>query len=143
MMILFFVLAAMGLLAPGRDHLTNATAITTVVLDERPLFQADESRLRTAALVVAIAFRESSFRNDARSATDDGCMMQLHGRHGLAAEECVRIAMTLLRASMAACPGYPLAVYAEGPRGCSSGRAQRISRDRMAIAARLVREVQP
>lgn len=145
MLILYFVLACMGLLAPGRDHLANAQAITTVVLDERPLFKDDDSRIRTAALVVAVAFRESSLRNDVKSATDDYCMMQVTKRPDLALdpELCVRVAMAMLRTSMRLCPEFPIAVYAEGPFGCGSGRAQRISRDRMAIAARLVREVRP
>lgn len=145
MFVLFFVISAMGLLAPGRDHVTNATAIATVVLDEPPLFKGDESKVKTAALWVAIGFRESSLRNGVASHTDDHCMMQVHGRSDLALdpELCVRVASALLRESMRACPEHPLAVYAEGPRGCTSARAQRISRDRMAIAARLVREVRP
>ncbi len=142
--VLFFVLNAMLGLAPGRDHATNATAMARVVLSEPPLFKGDESRLKTAALIVAIAFRESSFRNDVTSKTHDSCLMQVNRRPELATdpEECVRVAMTMLRESMRMCR-EPLAFYAEGPRGCDSERAKRISRDRMGIAARLARTVQP
>ena len=42
---------------------------------------------------------------------------------------------------MKMCPAHPLAFYAAGPAGCESARAQRISRDRIAIAQRLVRDV--
>ena len=142
-MILFFILAAMASLAPGRSHITNATAIASVVLEEAPLFKGDDSRLKTAALVVAIAFRESSFRNDVTSKTHDSCMMQINRRPDLAEDPaaCVRVAMTMLRESMRMCR-EPLAFYAEGPRGCTSERAARISRDRMAIAKRLAK-VQP
>ena len=126
-------------LAPGRDHTANAAAIADVVLDERPLFANDESRLRTAALVVAIAFRESSFRNDVTSPQGDACMMQINRRPELTRDPraCVRVAMTMLRESFRMCPKHPIAFYASGPGACTNERAQRISRDRMAIAARL------
>ncbi len=139
MSILFFVLASMSSLAPGRDHMANALAISTVVLEEPPLFRGDDDRRRTAALVVAIAFRESSFRNDVKSATNDSCMMQINRRPDLAEDPaaCVRVAMTMLRESFRMCPEHPIAFYASGPGACSNVRAQRISRDRMAIAKRL------
>lgn len=142
MQVLFFVLWSMLSLAPGRAHEANATAITTVVLSEPPLFKGDESRVHTAALVTAMSFRESSFRNDVKSKTDDSCMMQVHQRPDLASdpEKCVRVAMSMIRDSMRICPEHPLAIYASGPGGCENARAQRISRDRMAIAKRLVRE---
>ncbi len=139
MMILFFVLTAMASLAPGREHIENATAIASVVLSEPPLFKGDEDRRRTAALIVAIGYRESSLDNHARSKTNDHCMMQVNQRPDLAADpaKCVRVAMTMLRESMRMCPDAPIAFYAEGPRGCTSVRAQRISRDRMALAKRI------
>lgn len=144
-MISAFVLAAMASLAPGRDHVELAEAIARVVESERPLFAGDEDRRRTAALVVAISFRESSFRNDAVSKTHDYCHLQINRRPDLAddPEACTRVGLSMLRESMRACPTFPLAWYASGPRACSNARAQRISRDRMALAARLVREVTP
>ena len=145
MLVVLFVMAACGMLAPGRDHTELGGAIARVVLDERPLYREDDSKIRTAATLVAIAFRESSLRNDVVSRTNDHCAFQVHARPELAkdAEACVRVAMTMLRESMRICPAHPIAFYAEGPRGCESARAQRISRDRMAIAAKLVREVKP
>jgi hypothetical protein len=142
MFVLFFVLACMLDLAPGRDHITNATAITSVVLSEPPLLRNDEDRIRTAAFVVAIAFRESSFRNDVKSKTNDSCMMQINKRPDLAEdpEKCVRVAMSMLRESFRMCPLHPLAFYASGPGACENERAQRISRDRLAIAAQLVKK---
>jgi hypothetical protein len=142
--VLFAVLFWMASLAPGRDHIELATAIATVVLDERPLFVGDTSRIRTAATIVAIAFRESAFRMGARSKTHDYCALQINRRPELAddAELCVRVAMTMLRESMRMCPAHPVAFYASGPGGCTNARAQRISRDRMAIAKRLA-GVQP
>lgn len=140
--VFFFVFSAMLSLAPGRDHALTATAITEVVLAERPLFAHDEERRRTAALVVAIAFRESSFHNDVKSGTDDHCLMQVNRRPDLAGDDprpCLRVALRMLRESMRMCPQYPIAFYASGPRACGNARAQRISRDRMALAARLLR----
>ena len=130
----------MGTLAPGRSHIESATAIARVVLAERPLFRDDDSRIRTAALITAMAFRESSFRNDAKSKTNDHCMLQVHARPDLAddLEKCVRTAISMLRESFAACPDYPIAFYASGPGACSNVRAQRISRDRLALARSLV-----
>jgi hypothetical protein len=141
--VLFLVLAWMSSLAPGRDHVEAASTIAGVVLDEAPIFRDDADRLKTAALVVAIAYRESAFRNDARSTTNDHCMMQVNRRPDLADDPaaCVRVGLAMLRESMRMCPAHPIAFYASGPRGCDNARAQRISRDRMAIAARLLREV--
>lgn len=141
--LLAFVIAAMLSLAPGRDHGELAGAIASVALESPPLFRADDTRRRSAALLVAVAFRESSFRNDAVSPTADYCALQIHGRPDLASDvvACVRVALAMLRDSMRACAAHPIAVYAEGPGACSSARAQRISRDRMALAARLFRTV--
>ena len=99
--------------------------------------------MRTAALVTAIAFRESTFDNAAKSKTADHCMMQVHGRPELAADPvaCVRVAITMLRESMRMCPGHPIAFYASGPGACTNARAQRISADRMRIAAKLVKAI--
>ena len=72
-------------------------------------------------------------------------ILQVHARPDLAKdpEACIRVGMTMLRESMRVCPAHPIAFYASGPGGCDNARAQRISRDRLAIAQRLVREVSP
>jgi hypothetical protein len=91
---------------------------------------------------VAVAFRESRFRLDA---VGDGgrsvCAMQIFGgsRELLSdGEACIREGLQRLRISARACHAHPVAVYAEGPRGCGSPRAKRVSADRVAIAKRLV-----
>lgn len=148
MSVLPFVLAAMTTLVPGRDHAELGSAIAQVVESERPLFAKDADRRRTAALVVAVAFRESTFMVDAVG--DDGksfCALQIHRSSGGSKElltdpeACVRKGLEMLRISFRICPKSPIAWYASGPRGCTSPRAQRISRDRMAIAARLYKTV--
>lgn len=140
-----WVLLAMAYLAPGRDHRELGAAIAEVVDAERPLFERDADRLKTASLVVAIAFRESTFRQDVTSKTDDWCALQVHRRPELAldARECIRVGLTMLRESMRVCPAHPVAFYSSGPIGCTDARAQRISRDRMWLASKLAREVRP
>lgn len=148
MSVLPFVLAAMATLAPGRDHEELGSAIAQVVESERPLFAKDTDRRRTAALVVAVAFRESTFVADAVG--DNGrsfCALQIHSSSGGSAallkdpEACVRKGLEMLRTSLRLCPKSPIAWYARGPRGCEMPKAQRISRDRMAIAKHLYKNV--
>jgi hypothetical protein len=140
-----FVALAMNVLAPDHDHREMAATIADVVESEPPLFKDDRRRLKTAALVVAVAFRESTFRNDAMSETGDACAMQIHRRPDLAddLEGCIRVGLEMLRESMRMCPAHPIAFFASGPRGCSNARAQRISRDRMALARSLLVGVSP
>lgn len=140
MAVLFALLAWMSMLAPGRSHIELATHVAHVVLEEPPLFKGDESRMRTAALVTAIAFRESSLRHNVTSKTNDHCEMQINRRPDLAddTEQCIRVGMTMLRESMRMCPDHPVAFYASGPGACSNERAKRISNDRMALAKRLL-----
>jgi len=154
-----WIMAASALLAPTREHGRLAEAIASRVEAAPPLFKGDEDRKRTSALLVAIAFRESSLRADAVGDHRGGkptsfCAFQINLPWGAKTAEgwtgedliadpakCVSAAMTMLRISMQVCPASPLAWYAAGPAGCASERAGRISRDRMAIAARLVRDV--
>lgn len=130
------VLAWMVALAPERDHTELASAVAHVVETERPLYAGPDGARRTAALLVAVAYRESRFDMAARSLTDDHCAMQVHGRPDLArdAVACVREGLERLRASLRLCPEHPVAVYASGLAGCRNARAQRISRDRVYIA---------
>lgn len=143
-----FVLKAALLLAPNRDHSVLGEAIAARVEVEAPLFKDDAEKERTAAYLVAIAFRESSLRLDVVG--DHGrsfCAFQVHQSSGGSprllndADACVGAAFAMLRTSMKVCPAHPLAWYASGPGGCENARAQRISRDRFALAAWLRRKV--
>ena len=60
-----WIMAASTLLAPLREHGRLAMAIASRVEAAPPLFKGDDDRRRTSALLVAIAFRESSLRADA------------------------------------------------------------------------------
>ncbi len=150
-----FVLAAMSALAPGRDHTTLGGAIASVIDEEPALFTNDENRHRSAALVVAVAFREGSLGTRVEGDIRNGkpisyCTMQIAVGSGRTPEgwtgpelrddpvKCVTVGVRMLRTSMRICPSAPLAFYAEGPNGCTSERAKRISRDRMALAKRVL-----
>lgn len=136
------VMAAMLSLAPGRDHTELGTAIAKVAAEEAPLFVADEDRHRTTALLLAIAFRESAFRNDAVG--DNGksfCSFQLYGgsRSLLTdPEACVREGYRILRLSIQRDRENPVAWYAAGGR-YKSETARRISRDRMWLAGKVAK----
>lgn len=146
MMSLYWVVLAMMLrLSPSDDpiarHGALAVAITTVASEESPLFAGDESRERTAALLVAVAFRESSLN---ASITGDGghsvCAMQIYDGGQALNEDpiaCVRTGFRMLRTSIRVDRTNPVAFYARGPRWDSEG-ARRISRDRMALARSLL-----
>ena len=140
-----WVLAAMLFLAPGRDHAALASAIDRVVDEDGAVFGGPDGALRTRALVVAIAFRESSFRLDAvGDAGRSVCAMQVWGGSRallVDAEACVREGLRRLRVSVASCPRHPVGIFAAGPGGCASPRAQRISFDRMHIAKTLLAKV--
>lgn len=127
------VLIWMHMLAPGRnvDALAWAVAVNARDIEE-------------AARITAVAFRESSLRNDAIG--DNGhavCAMQIYDGPPTLLENpiaCVTRGTSMLRTSARVDAVNPIAWYARGPRW-RSDEAQRISRDRMVIAARLVRSV--
>ncbi len=143
-----FVLAACLLLAPKRDHVRLATEIAERVQREGPIFKGDEDKRKTAGLLVAVAYREGSL--DPAVIGDHGhsfCTFQIHDTSGgtialtLDVAACVAAGFSMLRTSARTCSAHPVAWYAEGPNGCESPRAQRISRDRVALAAWLVRTI--
>ncbi len=129
------VLMWMHSLAPGRDVDALAWAVAVNAQNEME-----------AAVITAVAFRESSLINDK---TGDGghsvCAMQIYdGPKSLLADPlaCVARGVTMLRESKRIDPANPIAFYARGPR-YKSEEARRISRDRMALATRLFRMPKP
>lgn len=118
-----------------------AAAVADGVEKADPLWADDPSKVKTAALVVAVAWRESAFDQKAHSPTDDWCVLQIHGRKDLAENlaGCVRVGIEALRWSLRTCAAHPVAPYIAGAMGCKSERAQRMSNDRMRLAAMLVR----
>lgn len=141
-----FILAAATFLFPGKDHGAFAQAAANVIESEAPLFDKDDDRHKTAALIAAIAYRESGFKLDAVG--DHGqsvCAMQIRwGSKDLLTdpEACIRTAMGKLRKSIQACPSHPLAIYAGGSLGCTQTKAQRVSFDRVYLSKRVLSHVQ-
>ncbi len=141
-----FVLGLCLSLSPQSQPLSHgalATSITTVLHDEGALFAHDDDLHRSAALMVAIAYRESSL--DTRSVGDGGTSFgafQLHASSGGTAallddpDAQARKAHAMLKQSIRIDREHPIAFYARGPRFASQ-EAQRISNDRMALAKRL------
>lgn len=117
-----------------------ARAIVDVVAERGPLFKGEDGERRTVALLVAVAFRESTFKADAIG--DHGrsvCAFQiLHGARSLLTDvrACTDAGYTQLAASVRACPGHPVAPYARGT--CESEDGRRISADRMRVARSLL-----
>jgi hypothetical protein len=148
MTVLPFVLAAMSHLSPHIDHAVLAQAIAKAVDESPPIFPDDADRRRTAALAVAVAFRESSFNPHAVG--DNGasfCAFQIHvtskGSRALLAnpDHCAQAGLALLRASYNHCPSHPVATFAAGPSACTIPLAQRISRDRVRLGEELLASV--
>lgn len=160
------LLTMISRLVPGANVWTYgeiATSLAVVLIEEPPLYADDVSRVRTAALVLAVGFREGSLRrrihgdcvDDAGrpiATPPDGvcahpgsyCTMQIHkGSGGSEAHNddlalCFRTGLRMLRQSVATDRMNPVAFYARGPR-YQSDEARGISRDRMAVAAMLSR----
>jgi hypothetical protein len=124
------VLGWMTALVPGVDHSALAWAV------------ASQAHGRAeAALVTAVAFRESTFNNAAVG--DHGrsvCAMQILGGPPELMEDpqaCVAAGLVLLRESVRFDREHPLALYARGARW-RSDEARRISGDRVRIAKELL-----
>jgi hypothetical protein len=143
----FFVLSLCLSLSPSQQpilrHGLLATAITTVLHDEGALYASDPELQRSAALLVAVAFRESSL--DTHAVGDHGKSFgafQLHassgGTEALLDDPLAqaRKAHEMIKISIRADREHPIAQYARGPRFASL-EAQRISNDRVALAKRL------
>jgi hypothetical protein len=144
----WIVLWMMTFVSPSADPIARhgrlATAIVTVAWEEAPLFKGDTDRVRTVALLVAIAFRESSLQHDA---VGDGgrskCAFQIHGGDDALlddTEACVRKGVSMLRESIRVDRSEPVAFYARGPR-FESDEARSLSRDRVRLSQRLLKEI--
>jgi hypothetical protein len=124
------VLAWMHMLAPGRDVDALAWAVAV-----------NAQSVTEAAVLTAVAFRESSL---IANAVGDGghskCAMQIYDGPATLLEDpiaCVTRGASMLRDSRRVDPANPIAFYARGPK-YKTDEAQRISRDRMALAKTLV-----
>lgn len=103
--------------------------------------------MHEARWLAAVAYRESTYRMSAVGKLGERCAYQVHlpgatrahdgstlAQVAASVDLCTAEALYQFRASSRACPAYPLAIYAGGPKGCTMGSAQRISRDRERLA---------
>lgn len=139
MTLLEFILAAMHALAPQRDHTALGGAIVHVIEAEGCLVKGSDCERRSAALALAVGYRESGFRLDAIG--DQGrslCAFQVQSTDRTLltdARACALEGYRRLRESLIACRGS-IAAYAAGT--CGSERGKRIDRDRKALASRIL-----
>jgi len=139
MTLLEFVLAAMTALSPHSDHTELGTAIARVVETEGCLVTGTNCERRSAALALAVGYRESGYKLDAVG--DHGrsvCAFQiLGGDRALLTDAhlCALEGYRRLRASLQACRGS-IAMYASG--SCGSARGKSIDADRKRLAARIL-----
>lgn len=142
MTLLSFVLSAMTLLIPGRDHTPLATAIARTIEAKGCLVRGDNCERRTAALFVVVSFYESKFRIDAKGKTSDcGAFQHVTGDRA----ECDRLRSDVIYAASVAHDDLALSLrcgkgrelnrYATG--SCMKGGD--ITRGRMAHAATIAR----
>lgn len=137
-------LAMMNYLAPGKDHTALAKANAEVVDQNQPLFRDDSLKLKTAGLLTAVEYRESGFNNEAVG--DHGhsvCACQIYdGKKELLKNPklCVETGFKMLLQSVKIDRENPVAFFARGP-GYANEEAKRLSRDRVALAKRLVGQV--
>jgi hypothetical protein len=141
MTLFWTVLAWMTLLVPSENplyrHGALATAIVEVLERDGPLFKADPDLRRTASLLVAVAYRESTL--DPAAIGDGGhsvCAFQIYDGPKQLLDDpfaCTRTAHRMLKESIRIDRAHPLAFYARGPR-YQTPSARLISDDRIRLA---------
>lgn len=147
------LMVAMQPEAPWKDtYASTASAIDQAVHEEEPLFENDPvGREKTAALLVSLAWFESTFRPNAVGGRGRlRGLYQIGGRGDLSDPlRASRAAIELLRDSFRACAARPveerLVVYAAGGTTCKEARPAVLkkSRDRVAKARWLVKRFPP
>lgn len=139
MTLLEFLLSAALHLAPGRDHSAIAGAIVHAIEKEGCLVTGNDCERRSAALALAVGYRESGLRLDAIG--DKGaslCAWQVQSRDRSLltdADACALEGYRRLRTSLQACRGS-IAMYAAGT--CGSARGKSIDADRKRLALRIL-----
>ena len=134
--------------APWRDsYESTAQAIAKVVAEEEPLFAGEMGREKTAAVLVSIAWFESTF--DPHATGDHGRshgLYQIQGKGELSDPvDATRAALSLVRASFRVCRARTmderLGWYAAGGNDCERGLRE--SRHRLLKAKWLVKNHAP
>lgn len=145
------VLVLMVTIAPAtpwrESYPETAQGIADAVEESEPLFAGDDGRMRTAALLVSLAYFESTFKPSAVGDRGSSLGLFQTSRHWVRmsadeylrdAKEQAKTALALVRESFSACAARPLdarlAWYASG--SCSRGGAA--STHRVGLAKRLL-----
>ena len=147
--------------APWRGTYAGTARAIDDAAHEAPLYPGEDGVERTAALLVAVAWRESRFDPMARATDCCGESLGLFQVHGTNARRLglmgvnelfdpltnARAALALLAESLRICARTPederLSEYASGRALCDVPEAVRDSRAKARIAARLMRERPP
>jgi hypothetical protein len=126
--------------APWSDtYSSTASAIDQAVQEEPALFSNDaEGRARTAALLVALAWAESTFKPNAVGRRGVRGLYQVGGRGDLSDPlKASRVALELIRDSFRLCGGRPvserLAVYAAGGTSCKDPGTEALKKSRFRV----------
>lgn len=142
------LMVAMQPTAPWRSTYDDtAKAIAQVVAEQEPLFAGELGREKTAAVLVSLAWFESTFKPGAVG--DKGAshgLYQVQGHGDLTDPiDATRAALGMVRASFRVCRAQPvnewLGWYAGGGPDCTRGLRE--SRHRMARAIWLVKRYPP
>ena len=124
----------------------TAIAIAETVQENAPLYADDETRIKTAATLVALARFESAFNPTAvgDNGASHGLYQQQRDGELHDVREATRVALSQIRISGRICRGRNrgelLGWYAAGGDGCSNPRGLQQSRNRMNLAFKLVGE---
>jgi hypothetical protein len=142
------LLVALQPQAPWRPTYEKTAEAIAKAAESDPVFDTDHGDEKTAALLVAIAYHESRFKPDAKSANGQYyCLYQIDKRH-LAEpdkalsdpEVCTLAALKIVRDSLAKCSKHPegdrLAIFMSG--SCDKGVDG--SRYRVFLAQKLIKD---
>lgn len=142
-MLTTWILSLMSILQPQAPWMdtypATASAIDKAVQEQPPLFEADpDARAKTAAILVALAWAESTFKPNAAGRGGVNGLFQVGG-HGDMSDpvKASRVALELVRESFRVCRARPvgerLAVYAAGGTSCSTMPASVLAKSRFRV----------
>jgi hypothetical protein len=138
-----WILGLMTLLqpqAPWSDtYPATAAAIERVVVDKAPIFDGADGRAKTAALLVALAWAESSFKPNAVGHGGVRGLYQIGGHGDLSDPlKASLVAIELMRESFRLCEKRPtnerLAVYAAGGTSCKDPGDDALKKSRFRVS---------
>jgi hypothetical protein len=154
-----WAIAASLVASGGARRLTQpiADGMAQAALESPIIANDDRSAIALVGIEVALAWMEGGNQLDPVGSNDHGasaCWAQIYlpnggrTREGWSAAElradplkCARVAVRLIKASLASSPSCDLCGLVVYARGRDTAEARELSRHRMALAVRLVRDV--